>query len=329
MENELEKQIFEIDSLERFNHIAVRIFQFQTKHNLVYKNYVDSLNINPVSIKNYSDIPFLPIQFFKNHEIVSCQKDYELSFSSSGTTSNQPSIHYICNKNMYEESYIRTFNFFYGNITDYCIMALLPSYLERKNSSLVYMVSDLIQQSNHPKSGFYLYNHTALAQQLEKLEAEKQKTILFGVSYALLDFSEQFKIHLKNTTIIETGGMKGNRKEIPKQEYFNVLRERFQTEKIHSEYGMTELLSQAYATNFGIYKTMPWMKILIRQTNDPFEYPIVNQTGGINIIDLANIYSCSFIETQDLGIQFDDGSFDVRGRFDNSEIRGCNLLIGS
>ena len=277
-------------------------------------------------MKEVSDIPFLPIEFFKTHQIKTGDFEHEETFLSSGTTGANHSKHLVKDLSLYEDSYINAFKQFYGNIEDYCVLGLLPSYLERKGSSLIYMVDDLIRRSNHNESGFFLDNQAELIEILKKNVENNQKTILFGVSFALLDLAESYQIDLSDVIIMETGGMKGRRKELTRTELHAIYKNSFGVANIHSEYGMTELLSQAYSKGNGLFKTPRWMKVLIRDINDPFSYLQVNKTGGINVIDLANINSCSFIATQDLGKYSAEG-FEVLGRFDNSDLRGCNLLI--
>ena len=320
------EDIFKIKSQADFDALALDVFKFQFENNGVYRSFCDLLYKNPSDIKSVSEIPFLPIQFFKTHEVISSRGPIEKTFTSSGTTGSITSKHLVTDIKLYEESYLHAFKHFYGNIDDYVVLALLPSYLERDGSSLIYMVNDLIDKSQQPESGFYLNNLEELANTLNSLEARKQKTLLIGVSFALLDLVEQFQLHLKHTTVMETGGMKGRRKEIIRQELHQILQSGFGVEKIHSEYGMTELLSQAYSKGHGIFECPPWMKILTRDTEDALTLQEPNKTGGINIIDLANINSCSFIATQDLGRVYDNGQFEIIGRFDNSDIRGCNLM---
>ena len=294
------------------------------ENNLTYAAYA-ALILRGKNPENINEIPFLPLEFFKTEQIICKGQVIEEIFLSSGTTGEQ-SKHLVSNIELYKSSYQKTFQLFYGDITDYCILALLPSYKEREGSSLIYMVDDLIKKSKHPQSNYYLNNYEELATTLKGLENKKQKTILFGVTYALLDLAEEFPQKLERTIIMETGGMKGQRKELLKEEIHSILKHSFATENIHSEYGMTELLSQGYSKGNNIFKTPPWMKILTRDVNDPLSI-INNKTGGINVIDLANIYSCPFIATQDLGRAFDDGSFSVLGRFNNADVRGCNLLV--
>jgi phenylacetate-coenzyme A ligase PaaK-like adenylate-forming protein len=276
--------------------------------------------------RNIYEIPFLPIEFFKTQQLICNGQKIEEIFLSSGTTGDQ-SRHLVSDLSIYQKSFSKSFELFYGEITDYCILSLLPNYRQREGSSLIYMVDELINESKHEKSGFYLNDYEGLSDTINELERKKQKTILIGVSYALLDLAKNFPQMLDYTIIIETGGTKGKRKEFVKEEIHKILKKSFSLEYIHSEYGMTELLSQSYSNGGGIFKSPPWKKILIRDTNDPLSLIGENKTGGINIIDLANIYSCPFIATQDLGKAYDDGSFSVLGRFDNSDVRGCNLLV--
>ena len=294
------------------------------ENNLTYAAYA-ALILRGKHPENINEIPFLPVEFFKTEQIICQGQAIEEIFLSSGTTGEQ-SKHLVSNIELYKSSYQKAFQLFYGDITDYCILALLPSYKEREGSSLIYMVDDLIKKSKHPQSNYYLNNYEELATTLKELESKKQKTILFGVTYALLDLAEEFPQKLEHIIIMETGGMKGQRKELLKEEIHSILKHSFATENIHSEYGMTELLSQGYSKGNNIFKTPPWMKILTRDINDPLSI-INNKTGGINVIDLANIYSCPFIATQDLGKTFDDGSFSVLGRFNNADVRGCNLMV--
>lgn len=319
--------IFSIQKATDFESVALQIFKFQAKFNPVYKEYLSILKKDISKIKSTKDIPFLPIDFFKTHQIITGTHDPEKTFLSSGTTGVVRSKHFITDLSVYEKSFIKSFELFYGNITDYCILALLPTYLENESSSLVYMANHLIRLSKHPQSGFYLHNIDELAKKLQELEKEKTKVILIGVSYALIDLAGKFSIELKNTIVMETGGMKGKRKELTRLELHELLALGLGVKQIHSEYGMTELLSQAYSKGDGKFFCPPWMKILIRDSYDPFCFLETGKSGGINVIDLANINSCSFIETKDLGRIYSDGSFEVSGRFDNSDIRGCNLLV--
>ena len=320
--------LFSIKNASQFEELALAIFRYQAVKDEVYGQYLKGLSISPHSVKKIEEIPFLPIDFFKSHKVISdSDSKEELIFTSSGTSGMVQSKHYVSDVSVYEKSYLKGFEFFYGNIEDYCVLALLPSYLERDGSSLIYMAEDLIKKSKHADSGFYLNNYDELISKLNALEARGQKTILIGVTYALLDLAEKQKLNLKNTIVMETGGMKGKRKEMVREELHATLCKGLGVNKIHSEYGMTELLSQAYSKGDGIFNCPSWMKILIRDTNDPFTILETKKTGGINVIDLANINSCSFIATQDLGKIYPDNSFEVLGRFDNSDIRGCNLLV--
>ncbi len=320
------KAIFNIKTEQEFNKMALEIYKFQFENNKVYRSFCDLLYKHPSDVKKVEEIPFLPIQFFKSHKVLSSKDSIQQTFKSSGTTGSIPSKHHVTNLNIYKNSFRKGFQHFYGNIEDYVVLTLLPSYLERDNSSLIYMVNDMITQTKHVESGFYLNNFEDLNKQLLELEAKEKKVILIGVSFALLDFVEEFQFNLINTIIMETGGMKGRRKELVREELHQNLKKGFGVEVIHSEYGMTELLSQAYSKGNNIFKTPSWMKVLTRDTEDALTIQNYEKTGGINIIDLANINSCSFISTQDLGRVYSDGSFEVIGRFDNSDIRGCNLM---
>lgn len=319
--------IFTISNQKQFEKIALKVFRYQYENNKVYNNFCKLLNTDVGRVKSIQQIPFLPIQFFKSHEVVSNNDSVQATFSSSGTTGMITSKHLVTNVSIYEESYRKGFADFYGNIEDYVVLALLPSYLERDGSSLIYMVEDLIKLSNRPESGFYLHNHDELIKNLIALDNAGQNVILIGVTYALLDLIEKQKFQLKNTIIMETGGMKGKRKEMIREELHEQLCAGFGVTAIHSEYGMTELLSQAYSLGEGIFECPSWIQILLRDTEDALSYVGTGKTGGINVIDLANINSCSFIATQDLGKKYANNSFEVLGRFDNSDIRGCNLMV--
>ena len=319
---------FLISNEQDFNQSALAVFRHQAANCEVYRQYISHLGIHPLEINHYSKIPFLPINFFKSHAVVSSSKPTEITFSSSGTTGQITSKHLVQEVSIYEESYNKAFEVFYGKPDNYCILALLPSYLEREGSSLIYMVDDLLKQSTHPLSGYFLHDHQVLFETLKKLRADGQKTLLIGVTYALLDFTEQFQIEFPELIVMETGGMKGKRKEMVRAELHQLLCDAFDVAHIHSEYGMTELLSQAYSKGNGIFECPPWMKILLRDTSDPLSIlSEENTTGGVNVIDLANINSCSFIATQDLGKIHGKNLFEILGRFDNAEIRGCNLLV--
>ena len=320
-------KIFNISSNEEFKDLALEVFKFQFENNLIYRSFCDLLYKHPSDIKTIEDIPFLPIQFFKSHNVLSSKDSIKKTFTSSGTTGSVTSKHYVTDLSVYEESFQKGFQHFYNNIEDYVVLALLPSYLERDGSSLIYMVDDMIKSSKHTESGFYLDNLDELASTLKVLEAKGQQTLLIGVSFALLDLVENYDFDLQNTIIMETGGMKGRRKEMIRTELHNTLKKGFGVTNIHSEYGMTELMSQAYSKGNGIFKCPPWLKILIRDTEDALSVTTNQTSGGINIIDLANINSCAFIATQDLGKVHVDNTFEVIGRFNNSDIRGCNLMV--
>ncbi|HYX05482.1 MAG TPA: acyltransferase [Bacteroidales bacterium] len=310
-----------------FNELALQVFHFQAEANPVYRDYLQYAGKKPQEIRTVSEIPFLPVEFFKSHKVISSKEKADLMFSSSSTTGMQPSKHYVVDPGWYESSFMSGFKLFYGNPEEMCVLALLPSYLEREGSSLIYMMNHLIRESKHPFSGFYLHNTDELIEKLRELEEKKQKTLLMGVSFALLDLAEQYQLQLQHTIVMETGGMKGQRKEITRGALHGFLCKRLGVSEIHSEYGMTELLSQAYSGGHGRYRTPPWMRILIRDLYDPFSLVEKNRTGGVNIIDLANVWSCAFIETKDLGLLHQDGSFEISGRFDHSDTRGCNLLV--
>ncbi|OIQ30025.1 MAG: acyl transferase [Bacteroidetes bacterium MedPE-SWsnd-G2] len=321
------ENIFEIQTEVELEAKALEVFNYQFQTNKVYRSFCDLLYKHPSDVKQIKDIPFIPIQFFKSHEVYNQKETPEIIFSSSGTTGSVTSKHYVTDLAVYEKSYNKGFTEFYGNIEDYAVLALLPSYLERSGSSLIYMAEDLIKKSNHKDSGFYLNNLDALIETINKLEQQGQKTLLLGVSFALLDLIEKQQFNLKHTTVMETGGMKGKRKELIRAELHDILRKGFGVKHIHSEYGMTELLSQGYSKGDGVFECPPWMKILTRDPEDALSIQQFGKSGGINIIDLANINSCAFIATQDLGKVYRDGSFEVLGRFDNSDIRGCNLMV--
>lgn len=320
-------QIFSISTKAQFNETALNIFRYQAENCLVYKEFISHLAVKPAEINQVNEIPYLPISFFKTHRVVSNTATEEIVFSSSGTTGMSQSKHFVTDVAIYEDSFNKAFQQFYGIAKDTCILALLPSYLERDGSSLIYMVDALLKQSEHPESGYFLHNHEDLYNRLQERQNADQKTILIGVTYALLDFLDKYALDFPDLIVMETGGMKGKRKEMVREELHDILKAGFGVDYIHSEYGMTELLSQAYSSGNGIFDCPPWMKVVLRDTNDPLTLLEKNQTGGINIIDLANINSCSFIATQDLGRVFPDGSFEVLGRFDNADIRGCNLLV--
>ena len=319
-------EIFDIANDNDFKRKCLDVFRHQAEFNSVYREFIDLLGRSPRGISEIEDIPFLPIEFFKTRSVLSSKEKVIKTFTSSGTTGSVPSRHMITDLSLYEQSFTRGFEYFYGSPEKYTILALLPSYLERGGSSLVYMADRLIQMSRSEASGFYLNELDELAEVLEGLDRSGKTVLLLGVSYALLDLVERKKFKLGNSIVMETGGMKGRRKEMVREELHDRLKKGFGVDHIHSEYGMTELLSQAYSRGNGLFHCPPWMKIMVRDTEDPFHYLGLNKTGGINIIDLANLNSCSFIATQDLGRMHGDGSFEIVGRFDHSDIRGCNLM---
>lgn len=314
-----------------FDDLALEIFRFQYGHNRLYRQYTDALGTDPLQVKHPARIPFLPIRFFKSHTVQTGGQPPQLVFESSGTTGNVNSRHFIADVELYRESFTRGFQLHYGKPSDWCIIGLLPSYLERGNSSLVYMVNELIGQSGHAASGFYLDEFDKLSSVLDQLERQQQPTLLIGVTFALLDFAERYAGNggapLHYTTVMETGGMKGRRKEMIRPEVHDRLRAAFGVPLIHSEYGMTELLSQAYSHGNGIFQPPPWMRVLLREEEDPLSIHTHAANGAVNVIDLANIQSCSFIATDDAGRIFDDNSFEIIGRLDNSDLRGCSLLV--
>jgi hypothetical protein len=314
--------------------MALEIFRLQYEHNKIYKTYVDALPVNPNLVYKIEDIPFLPIQFFKTHLITTTNFEPEIIFESSGTTGENISRHFVKKLSVYKRSFMEAFKLFYGDPESLCILGLLPGYLDRKSSSLITMVNYLINVSDHSHSGFYLYNYEKLYQTLVHNEIRKQPVLLIGVTFALLDFAEKYSLELNFTTVMETGGMKGRREEITREEVHTILKQKLGLQNIHSEYGMTELLSQAYSKEKGLYQCPPWMKVLIREEDDPFEITVnpKNQkpsTGLLNIIDLANIYSCCFIATDDVGKLFHEGCFEVLGRRDMSDMRGRSLLTAT
>ena len=323
----MQEQIFNIQNEDDFKTCALKVFKHQFENNAVYRSFCDLLYIHPSDIKELKEIPFLPIQFFKSHQILSSKESVQEIFTSSGTTGRVTSKHLVTDISWYEKSYLKGFEYFYGNIEDYTILALLPNYLEREGSSLIYMVDDLIKKSKKSASGFYLNDLRKLSIELTHLNKNNKKTLLIGVTYALLDLIEQQEFQLKNTIITETGGMKGRRKELIRDQLHEILCEGLGVTEIHSEYGMTELLSQGYSKGNGIFNCPPWMKIFTRDTEDALTIFENSKTGGLNVIDLANYNSCSFIATQDLGKVNSNGNFEVLGRFDHSDIRGCNLMV--
>jgi len=323
----MQESIFNIQNEENFTRVALEVFRHQFKNNKVYRSFCDLLYVHPSDVTKVEQIPFLPIQFFKIKKVLSSLDEVKETFTSSGTTGSIASKHFVTDIKFYKESYLKAFAHFYGDIEDYVVLALLPNYLERNGSSLVFMVDDLIVKSKNPESGFYLNNIDELANKLIILDKKGQKILLIGVSFALLDLIEKHQFNLNNTIVMETGGMKGRRKELIRNELHQLLQEGFKVDEIHSEYGMTELLSQAYSKGKGVFETPSWMRILTRDTEDALSILPTGKPGGINIIDLANYNSCSFIATQDLGKVHQNKSFEIIGRFDNSDIRGCNLMV--
>lgn len=323
----MQEDIFNIASEEEFLKMSLKVFKHQFENNPVYRSFCDLLYKHPSDVQSLEEIPFLPIQFFKSHEVISSADEIQQVFSSSGTTGSITSKHLVTDLSIYERSYLNGFQHFYGSIEEYNVLALLPNYLEREGSSLIYMVDDLINRSKKRESGFYLNNLKELSDKLKELDAKGEKILLIGVTFALLDLIEQEKFELKNTIVMETGGMKGRRKEIVRHELHKILSDGFGIDLVHSEYGMTELLSQGYSKGNGIFECPPWMKVLTRDTEDALSVLDSERTGGINVIDLANYNSCSFIATQDLGKVYKDGTFEILGRFDHSDIRGCNLMV--
>jgi Acyl-protein synthetase, LuxE len=326
MPQQIPIKVFDINNEATFINEMRATFLFQQENNPVYNKWCSLYKPGIAPNLSYSNIPFLPISFFKHVEVTSTNFTPQAIFESSGTTTSVNSKHLVKDLSIYESSFTKTFEIFYGDIADWCIIGLLPSYLERNNSSLVYMVNSLIEQNTHYLSGFYLNDFSKLAVTLQKLELSKQPTLLIGVTFALLDFAELYPINLNHTIVMETGGMKGRREELTRNEVHAILKKQFGISQVHSEYGMTELLSQAYSNGNGRFTCPPWMKVLVRAEDDPLQISLVGK-GILNIIDLANIYSCSFIATDDVGIVYEDGSFEVLGRLDNSDIRGCSLMV--
>jgi hypothetical protein len=323
----MQNAVFNIQNQSDFKTCALQVFRHQFKNNAIYRSFCDLLYIHSSDVKEIEEIPFLPIQFFKSHAVLSSTQAVKETFTSSGTTGSSVSKHMVTDLSWYTKSYTKGFEYFYGPIEDYTVLGLLPNYLERDGSSLIYMVDDFIKKSNKPASGFYLNNLTELSKTLIALDKKGEKVLLIGVTFALLDLIERQQFKLQNTIIMETGGMKGRRKEMIRNELHEILCAGFGVSKIHSEYGMTELLSQGYSSGDGVFDCPPWMKILARDTEDALTMVGSNKTGGLNVIDLANYNSCSFIATQDLGKVDNNGRFEVLGRFDHSDIRGCNLMV--
>ena len=322
----LHNQILHIQDTSEFDRLALEILRYQSISNELYKNYLHALKIAPHELKSSLNIPFLPIEFFKNYAVKSGEFDPEITFTSSATTGTGQSRHHIKNLSWYEAFFLKSFQSFYGEPSDYCILGLLPSYLERSGSSVIYMVNRLIEMSGNKASGFFLYNHETLAETIAAQECKGSRTLLIGVTFALLNFAEKHGMPLGHTIIMETGGMKGRGEELTREEVTEKLKTAFGLSVIHSEYGMTELMSQAYSKGNGRFLCPPWMKVFVRDPSDPLS-TMHSGTGALNVIDLANMDSCAFIATHDLGKVYDDGSFEVTGRLDRSDIRGCNLLV--
>ena len=321
------EKIFDIKNHSEFKKQCLDIYNFQYENNMVYQNYCNMICEDPTDVNEINKIPFLPISFFKTKKILSTD-NFEKVFYSSGTTTNSRSKHFISSLKLYQKSFINNFKLNYSDITQYTILALLPNYYDNKDSSLIYMIEKLIKLTKSKESGFFLDDYHNLSKKLIELDTKKErKTILIGVPYALLDLIDFNQFQLNNTIIMETGGMKGRRKEMVRTELHEKLKRGFGISKIHSEYGMTELLSQAYSKGDGIFKTPSWMKVIIRDINDAQNLDFNKKSGAINIIDLANYNSCSFIATDDMGKYINDDEFELIGRVDNSDIRGCNLLV--
>lgn len=325
----LHEKIFKIKTETEFNLIVLEIFRYQYEKNSVYRKFAQCFCKNPAAVESYLYIPFLPIEFFKTEKIIIGNTPHQVVFKSSGTLGTGESFHYVTDLSVYENSAVKAFETNYGNLSDYSILAMLPSYMENNHSSLVWMTNLFISKSNFKNDcGFFLDNSITLIEKLKELiKIPNRKLLLLGISYALLDLAEKIKFPLKNVIVMETGGMKGKRREMIREELHKVLCDKLKVDKIHSEYGMAEILSQAYSQGKGIFKCPPWMKIIVREMNDPLSLATVGRTGGINVIDLANMNSCSFIATQDLGKVYDNGTFEILGRFDKSDVRGCNLLF--
>ena len=328
MNRDFRHDVFSVETYDQFNKLSLGIFRYQADNNLIYKEFIKALGVNPEAVHSASEIPFLPVSFFKEHKIITGAERAGIVFESSGTTGINTSRHYVSDPGVYEESFTTAFKQFFGEPSEYFFASLLPSYAERENSSLIYMMNRLIRLSRFSESGFFNNDPQNLVRSLKTAKSDGRKIMLLGVSFALLDLAEKYSPDLSGITIVETGGMKGRRKEITRQELHSILKKGFNVEIIHSEYGMTELLSQAWSKGEGIFYCPPWMKILIRDPQDPLTiYDNPDRTGGINIIDLANFNSCSFIAVNDLGKLHEDGGFEVLGRFDDSDIRGCNLIV--
>ena len=318
------KAIFDLRNDAEFEAAALDVFRFQAEHCAPYREFIGYLGVNPAGVSRVGEIPFLPVELFKSHRVYAGSNTPEIAFASSATTGQTPSRHEVADLSLYEESFARGFRLFYGDPAEYALFALLPNYLERSGSSLVYMADRLISAGEG--GGFFLHDHDALLRSMESAAEKGRKMLLLGVSFALWELAENRRFDFPGLTVMETGGMKGRREEITREALHAILCGAFGVETIHSEYGMAELLSQAYSGGGGLFRCPPWMRIVVRDTYDPLDIRPAGRPGGINVIDLANVYSCSFIETQDQGVVYADGSFRVQGRIDKSEIRGCNLM---
>lgn len=312
-----------------FESLALTLYKYQAAHNKVYNQYLNSLGIDWGKAKSLEEITFLPIEFFKTHKVITGKDHCEKVFHSSGTTGTTKSKHYVKSLDLYRRSFTMGFEYEYGKLNEYIVLAVLPNYQDNPNSSLIYMVDEMIRLSEDPASGYYLYHDDKLCETINRCSKQEKKMLVFGVSYALLDLSDLGigEFDVQNLLVMETGGMKGRRDEIVRDELHDIIIKGFGVEQVHSEYGMTELLSQSYSNGNGLFNSPPWKKILIREVNDPMNYVKIGDTGGLNIIDLANVHSCAFISTNDLGKLYNDGTFEVLGRFDKSALRGCNLLV--
>ena len=320
------QQIFATSNDDEFQANAFKAFEYQYYRVPIYRQYCDYFNKNPKNVKSLLDIPFLPIRFFRNHHVCT-QQEFELLFESSGTTGQNTSKHFVVSADLYRYSFTNSFKYFYGNPSEFLWLALMPDDSERPNSSLIFMVKNFVKYSKYKESGFYYHRFAQLYDILTHAIDKQIPTICIGLTYALLDFAEQVHLPYNNLIVMETGGMKGKRREMTRKDVHQILKISFAVNQIHSEYGMTEILSQAYSQKDGIFRCPPWMKLMIRDVYNPFNLNLINKRGGINIIDLANIYSCSFIETEDAGIVYEDAAFEVIGRLNNSIVRGCNTMI--
>lgn len=324
--NSLSQRIISVNSLT-FDDLTLEVFRLQYDQNPVYRSFVDALGKHPTDIKRADEVPFLPIEFFKTKNVKTGEWNTNSVFESSGTGQSGTSKHQVFDEVFYLQNCLTTFESAYGTIKDYTILALLPSYLERSNSGLVSMVNYFIQETGKATSGFFLNEFKALNDMLLTLRDRKEKVLLIGVTFGLLDFSEAFQMDFPDLIVMETGGMKGRREEMIREDVHSVLKGAFSVEQIHSEYGMTELFSQAYSSGDGVFNPSRTMRVIARDLNDPLTYPYAGRNGGLNIVDLANFNTCSFIETKDMGVVHQDGAFEVKGRIDNAELRGCNLMI--